>query len=100
MVAGQRGSSRIAHDGWPHASRRPTGNCSSHGRWDNAYEPQRTAQVPDELSVALVANPLAFSVFETLGRSEQYLLMLPLLKAYTAKGKAAALARIIVRLSR
>jgi uncharacterized protein YdeI (YjbR/CyaY-like superfamily) len=70
------------------------------GRWDNAYEPQRTAQVPDELSVALAANPLAFSVFEALGRSEQYLLMLPLLKAYTPKGKAAALGRILVRLSR
>lgn len=70
------------------------------GRWNNAYEPQRTAQVPDELSAALKVSPLAFSVFETLGRSEQYLLMLPLLKAYTPKGKAAALARIIDRLSR
>ncbi|ALV45642.1 OmdA domain containing protein [Arthrobacter alpinus] len=70
------------------------------GRWENAYESQRTAQIPVELLAVLAANPHAHAVFETLSRSEQYLLMLPLLKAYTAERKAAALARIIGRLAR
>lgn len=70
------------------------------GRWDGAYEPQRTAGVPAELTAALAANPPARAAFEALGRSEQYLLMLPLLKAYTARGRAGALARIVARLGR
>ncbi|WP_074710367.1 YdeI/OmpD-associated family protein [Arthrobacter alpinus] len=70
------------------------------GRWENAYESQRTAQIPVELLAVLAANPHAHAAFEALGRSERYLLMLPLLKAYTAERKAAALTRVIGRLAR
>lgn len=68
------------------------------GRWGGAYEPQRTAAVPEELTAALAASPTARAAFEGLGRSERYLLLLPLLKAHTPRGRAGALARIIVRL--
>ena len=70
------------------------------GRWEAAYEPQRTASVPVELAAALVDNPVAQAAFGRLGRSEQYLLMLPMLKTYTPKTRAAALLRLISRLDR
>lgn len=68
------------------------------GRWSAAYAPQRSAHPPAELLEALALRPHALSAFEELPRSEKYLLMLPLLKAYTPKGKEAALARIMSRL--
>ena len=70
------------------------------GRWEAAYEPQRTASVPVELAAALVDNPVAQAAFGRLGRSEQYLFMLPMLKTYTPKTRAAALLRLISRLDR
>ena len=84
-------------------SMRPAGwaeieEAKADGRWDAAYEPQRTASAPEELTVALANNAPARASFEALGRSEQYLLMLPLLKAYTSKMREAALLRIMTRL--
>ena len=56
------------------------------GRWDAAYESQRTAEVPDDLAAALAADDAARAAFEALGRSERYAVMLPVLKATTARG--------------
>lgn len=75
-------------------------DAKADGRWDAAYEPQRTASVPAELTAALADNARARLAFEALGRSEQYLLMLPLLKAYTPKMRTAALRRLMTRLDR
>lgn len=68
------------------------------GRWDAAYVSQRNATVPADLTEALVANPRARSVFERLGRSDRYAVILPLLKARTAEARARALARAITSL--
>ncbi|MEO6531197.1 MAG: YdeI/OmpD-associated family protein [Specibacter sp.] len=70
------------------------------GRWEAAYEPQRFAGVPAELAAALDGNPAAGAAFEQLGRSERYLLMLPLLKLLTSEARAKALARILAQLGR
>ncbi|POH73690.1 OmdA domain containing protein [Arthrobacter glacialis] len=69
------------------------------GRWAAAYEPQRTASVPAELTVALESDPVARAAFEGLGRSERYLLILPLLRSVTVEARAKALARILAQLS-
>lgn len=74
--------------------------ATADGRWSGAYAPQRTAQPPAQLLANLALNPTALSAFEELPRSERYLLMLPLLKAYTPKTKERALARIMSTLSR
>lgn len=42
------------------------------GRWDNAYEPQSRAVVPDDLQLALRANPKAAEFFATLRGSARY----------------------------
>ena len=56
------------------------------GRWEAAYESQRTAAVPPDLAAAAAAladDALAHAAFEGLGRSGQYAVILPLLKART-----------------
>lgn len=69
------------------------------GRWAAAYEAQRTAQVPADLAAALAERPEARAAFDRLGRSDQYSVILPLLKVRTAQGRSAAIARAIERLT-
>ena len=68
------------------------------GRWQAAYEPQRTAAVPPDLATALAGDPRAAAAFERLGRSERYGIVLPLLKARTPETRAR-LARALERLT-
>jgi uncharacterized protein YdeI (YjbR/CyaY-like superfamily) len=68
------------------------------GRWDAAYERQSTATVPDDLAAALAADPVAGAAFETLGRSERYGVMLPVLKATSAPVRARQVERALEHL--
>jgi uncharacterized protein YdeI (YjbR/CyaY-like superfamily) len=61
------------------------------GRWAAAYESQRTATVPPDLKAALDADDRAKAAFESLGKSERYGIILPLLKARTPKQRAERL---------
>lgn len=69
------------------------------GRWQGAYESQRTAPVPPDLVAALAGNPRASAAFERLGRSDRYAVILPLLKSRTAETRSRNLARAIARLT-
>ncbi|MDB1086766.1 YdeI/OmpD-associated family protein [Streptomyces sp. ACA25] len=69
------------------------------GRWEAAYEPQRTAEVPPDLAAALAGDARAQAAFARLGRSDRYAVILPLLKARTPETRAKALARAITRLT-
>jgi len=69
------------------------------GRWDAAYQSQRTAEVPPDLAAALAADPRAGAAFERLGRSGRYAVILPLLKARTPQARARILARAVARLA-
>lgn len=69
------------------------------GRWDAAYESQRTAEVPPDLAAALAANARANATFERLGKSDRYAVILPLLKARTPETRARILARAVARLA-
>ncbi|CAN5861157.1 YdeI/OmpD-associated family protein [soil metagenome] len=68
------------------------------GRWGAAYESQRTAEVPPDLTAALAANTRALETFERLGRSDRYAVILPLLKARTPESRAKTLARSVLEL--
>ncbi|MCD1572539.1 YdeI/OmpD-associated family protein [Agromyces mediolanus] len=68
------------------------------GRWDAAYVRQRDATVPEDLAAALAAVPLAERRFEALGKTRQYALVLPLLKARTAEGRAARITKLVAEL--
>ncbi len=65
------------------------------GRWDAAYAAQRDATVPPDLAAALAADPTARESFEQLGKTEQYLVMLPLLKATTPGARATRLRKAL-----
>ncbi|MFI6813678.1 YdeI family protein [Nonomuraea sp. NPDC050328] len=68
------------------------------GRWDAAYESQRTAAAPAELVAALEERPAALAAWERLDKGGRYLLMLPLLKARTPEARAAQVDRILATL--
>jgi uncharacterized protein YdeI (YjbR/CyaY-like superfamily) len=68
------------------------------GRWDAAYESQRTAEVPPDLAAALAGDPAAAAAFEKLGRSDRYTVILQLLKARGPEARARLLARAVERL--
>ncbi|MFE9254955.1 YdeI family protein [Streptomyces sp. NPDC006879] len=65
------------------------------GRWDAAYESQKSAKVPSDLAATLDANPEAKQAFEALDRTERYLLVLPLLQSRTSKTRRARLERAL-----
>jgi uncharacterized protein YdeI (YjbR/CyaY-like superfamily) len=69
------------------------------GRWEAAYESQRTATIPPDLAVALAGDADANATFERLGKSEQYAVILPLLKARTPETRAKLLARAVAKLA-
>ena len=68
------------------------------GRWDAAYAAQRDAEVPEALAAALAASPAATRAFAGLGRSAQYAILLPLLKATSPELLDARVQRAIAAL--
>jgi uncharacterized protein YdeI (YjbR/CyaY-like superfamily) len=69
------------------------------GRWDAAYESQRTATVPPDLAAALANNGPARERFERLDRTNRYALLLRLMKARTPAARAEQLRQIVASLS-
>jgi uncharacterized protein YdeI (YjbR/CyaY-like superfamily) len=69
------------------------------GRWQAAYESQRTAEVQPDLAAALAGDARAHAAFERLGRSGRYAVILPLLKARTPQARAKILAQAVARLA-
>ncbi|MDX3838380.1 YdeI/OmpD-associated family protein [Streptomyces europaeiscabiei] len=68
------------------------------GRWEAAYESQKNAVVPEDLAAALERNPRAKAAFDGLGRTDQYLAMLGVLRARTPQSLAAQVAAAVARL--
>lgn len=68
------------------------------GRWAAAYESQRNATVPPDLADALAASPRAARAFDALGKTQQYAVILKLVTARTATGRAAQLRRAMTTL--
>jgi uncharacterized protein YdeI (YjbR/CyaY-like superfamily) len=68
------------------------------GRWDAAYERQRTATIPQDLADALACNKPAQARYAQLDRTRQYALFLRLMKARTPESRAAQLQQIIAAL--
>ncbi|MEU9335257.1 YdeI/OmpD-associated family protein [Streptomyces sp. NPDC048290] len=68
------------------------------GRWAAAYESQRHAVVPDDLTAALDGSPCARAAFDALNRTDRYLIVVGLLRTRTEKGRASRLASEVARL--
>ncbi|MEV0201067.1 YdeI/OmpD-associated family protein [Nonomuraea sp. NPDC050691] len=69
------------------------------GRWDAAYESPRNVTVPEDLVEALEQDERAKAFFHTLGKSDQYIVILRLMTARTPETRAARLGRMVARLA-
>ena len=68
------------------------------GRWAVAYEAQRNFIIPDDFETALTQNEPARHAFNQLNKSEQYAIILPILKATTAARRVDRLQKAIANL--
>jgi uncharacterized protein YdeI (YjbR/CyaY-like superfamily) len=68
------------------------------GRWDAAYESQKNAAVPPDVVAALEGNQQAKDFFDSLDKTDQYRLYLPVLQAMSAKARAARLDKMMAML--
>lgn len=68
------------------------------GRWAAAYESQRNATVPPDLTAALAASPQAARAFEALGKTQRYAVILKLVTTRTATARTAQLGRAMAEL--
>jgi uncharacterized protein YdeI (YjbR/CyaY-like superfamily) len=68
------------------------------GRWAAAYQSQRNATVPPDLTAALATSPQAAQAFDALGKTRQYAMILNLVTARTARARSAQLRTAITTL--
>ena len=69
------------------------------GRWNAAYAPQSTAQVPDDLRAALAKNRRAKSFFETLDRRNRYAILHRIHNAKKAETRTARIEKFVAMLT-
>lgn len=69
------------------------------GRWEVAYAPQSTAEIPDDLRVALTKNKKAKNFFETLDSTNRYAILYRVHDAKKAETRAARIAKYIAMLA-
>jgi uncharacterized protein YdeI (YjbR/CyaY-like superfamily) len=68
------------------------------GRWDAAYTSQKAASVPPDLAAALAASPRAASVFESLSKTERYVVILDVVTARTPETRAVHIRKAVTTL--
>jgi uncharacterized protein YdeI (YjbR/CyaY-like superfamily) len=69
------------------------------GRWDAAYAPQSTAEVPDDLGAALSKNKGAKSFFETLDGTNRYAILYRVHGAKKPETRAARIEKFVAMLA-
>lgn len=70
------------------------------GRWDAAYDPASTAEVPDDLAAALAAQPKARAFFEQIDRTNRYAVLWRVMTAKTPKTRASRIETLVAMLAR
>jgi uncharacterized protein YdeI (YjbR/CyaY-like superfamily) len=68
------------------------------GRWDAAYAPQSTAEVPEDLRAALATSQQAKSFFETLDSANRYAILYRIHDAKKAETRAARIGKYVAML--
>lgn len=69
------------------------------GRWDAAYVSQRNATPPPDLVKALARNEVARDFFASLNKTDQYAVILRLVKERNAAGRAARLKKMVAAMA-
>ncbi len=69
------------------------------GRWEAAYAPQSTAEVPDDLLMALAKNKKAAKFFEALNGANRYAILYRVHNAKKAETRAARIEKFVAMLA-
>src|SRR5687767_13006824 len=75
-------------------------SAKADGRWESAYQPSSTAEVPPEMQAALDRNPKAKAFFETLRGTNRYAIIFRVHTAKRPETRAKRVAEFIERLER
>ena len=70
------------------------------GRWDSAYAPASTAEVPPDLAAALAANPEAAAFFATLTGANRYAILYRIGAVKKPETRARKIAQFVDMLAR
>jgi len=70
------------------------------GRWDAAYPSQGAMGVPDDLTIALDANPEARAFFDTLTGANRYAILYRVHQAKKPKTRVARIAKFVAMCAR
>lgn len=70
------------------------------GRWEAAYQSQRTITVPDDFATALAGNPQAREFFDTLDSANRYAILWRIQTAKKPETRAARIETFIEMLSK
>jgi uncharacterized protein YdeI (YjbR/CyaY-like superfamily) len=89
----------VKHGKMRQAGRREVERAKADGRWEAAYQGQRTAQVPDDLLQQLAANERAREFFATLSSSNRYAILYRLHEAKKPETRARRLQQYVTMLS-
>jgi uncharacterized protein YdeI (YjbR/CyaY-like superfamily) len=65
------------------------------GRWEVAYDGSKNATVPEDLRVALDADPEAAAFFETLTKTNRYAILYRVAEAKKPETRAARIAKFV-----
>jgi uncharacterized protein YdeI (YjbR/CyaY-like superfamily) len=81
------------------AGLREVERAKSDGRWEAAYQGQRTAQVPEDLLQELAGNERAREFFATLSSANRYAILYRLHEAKKPETRARRLKQVVTMLS-
>lgn len=70
------------------------------GRWDRAYPPQARAEMDEDLSAALQAEPAARALFDKLDSANRFAVLYRVRQARTPEKRAAKIAELVAMLAR
>jgi uncharacterized protein YdeI (YjbR/CyaY-like superfamily) len=82
------------------AGLREVERAKSDGRWEAAYAPQRTIEVPDDLAAALAANRVAAEFFPTLSSQNRYAILFRIGNAKRQETRGQRIADFVAMLER
>jgi uncharacterized protein YdeI (YjbR/CyaY-like superfamily) len=74
--------------------------AKSDGRWEAAYQSQRTITVPDDFQRALDVNPQAKEFFSTLDSANRYAILWRIQTAKKSETRAVRIENLVAMLSR
>jgi uncharacterized protein YdeI (YjbR/CyaY-like superfamily) len=96
----QKAEALIASGKMQPAGLRQVEAAKADGRWEAAYESQRTISVPEDLQAELDKHPAARAFFETLDSANRYAVLYRVTTAKKPETRAAKIIKLVEMLER